>query len=95
MTDSAQPIKDKVAKLREELRAAELEESLAANIVTTSVLHGSTTELTEEEEDQEGPLQGPVVEAEIHIEGQPAVALIDTGSPISIVSSAGLEPKSA
>lgn len=46
----------------------------------------STTDLTQEEEDVEGPCQGTIVEAEICIEGQLVMALIDTGSPISIVS---------
>ena len=47
--DSTQKAKDKVTKLREELRAAELEASLAENIVTTNVLHGSqdTTDLSQ------------------------------------------------
>ena len=88
--DSTQQAKDKVTKLREELRAAELEVSLAENIVTTNVLHGSrsqdATGSTTGERDSEVLLQGPIVEAEICLEGHPAVALIDTGSPISIVS---------
>ena len=57
-------------------------------MVTSSVLHGykSTAESIEEKEDEGGPLQDPVAKAEISIEGQLAVALIDTSSPIVIVS---------
>jgi len=69
--DSARQAKAKVAKLREELRAAELEGSLAKDMVTTNVLHGSqdTPDPTPKEKDQERPLQGPVMEVEIHLEG--------------------------
>lgn len=83
-----QQAKDKVTKLREELRAAELEASLAENVVTTNVLHGSqdSTGSTAGGQDSEELLQGSIVEAEICLEGCPVVALIDTGSPISIVS---------
>ena len=40
MSNSTQQAKDRVTKLKEELRAAELEVSLAEHIVTTNVLHG-------------------------------------------------------
>ena len=83
--DLNQKAKDKVAKLREELRAAELEVSLVENSVTTNVLHGSQDN-PEEGKKMGRPIQGPIVEAEIYLEGHPTKALIDTGSPISIVS---------
>ena len=41
MSNSTQQAKDRVTKLKEELRVAELEVSLAEHIVTTNVLHGS------------------------------------------------------
>ena len=87
-SDSTQQAKDKVTKLQEELRAAKLEVSLAENTVTTNVLHGSqgTLSLTTEDHDPKALSQGPIVKTEIYLEGHPAVALIDTGSPISIVS---------
>jgi len=88
VSDSTQQAKDKVTKLREELRAAELEVSLVENAVTTNVLHGSqgTVSSTTEDHDPKTLSQGPIIETEIYLEGHPAVALIDTGSPISIVS---------
>ena len=86
MPDSTQKAKDKVTKLHEEIRVIELEASLAENIVTTNVLHGSkdTTDLSQGREKEEQPLQGPIVEAEIHLEGHQTKALIDTGSPTYI-----------
>ena len=88
LPDSTQHIKDRVTKLREELRAAELEVSLSENMVTTNVLHGSqdNRDLRQGDKEAEKPLQGPIVEAEIYLEGHPTKALIDTGPPISIVS---------
>ena len=41
MSNSSQHTKDEVTKLQEELRASELEVSLAENIVATYVLYGS------------------------------------------------------
>lgn len=57
-------------------------------MITTNVLYGSldTLDSNQEEKDQEELLQSPVVKAKIHLEEQPATALVDTGSPISIVS---------
>ena len=80
-----QKAKDKVDKLREELRAAELEVSLVENSVTTNVLQGSQDN-PEEGKETKRPIQGPIVKAEIYLEGHPTKALIDTGSPIPIVS---------
>lgn len=72
--NSTQPAKDRVAKHHEGLCATELEESLAKHVAITNVLHGSkdVIDSTKEEEDLKKPLQGPVVEVEIHQEGQPA-----------------------
>ena len=85
MSNSTQQAKDRVTKLQEELQAAELE---VFHIVTTNVLHGTqgTSSSTTEDQGTEALSLGPIVEAEIYLEEHPAVALIDTGSPISIVS---------
>ena len=58
MPDSTQKAKDKVTKLHEELRAAELEASLAESIVITNVVHRSqdTTDLNQGREKEEQPL---------------------------------------
>ena len=63
--------------------AAELEVSLSENMVTANVLHGSqdTTDLSQGDKEAEKPLQHPIVEAEIYLEGHPTKALIDAGSP--------------
>ena len=63
--------KDRVTKLQEKLRAAELEVSLAEHIVTANVLHGSqgTSNSTTEDQDTEALSLGPIVEAEIRISG--------------------------
>lgn len=70
-------------RLRQELKAAELEESLQKASVTTHVIT------------QEKPLNGcddttvqlgPKLTTEILLEGHPVQALLDTGSPVSIVS---------
>ena len=52
MSNSTQQAKDRVTKFQEELRAAELEVSLAENIVTTNVLHGSQGTSSSMTEDQ-------------------------------------------
>jgi len=72
--------KDKITRLHEEPRVAELEASLTEGIPTTNVLHGSqSADLNEGERDHEGSVQGPIVEADVCLEGQ-VKALIDTGS---------------
>ena len=88
MSNSTQQVKDRVTKLQEELQAAELEVSLAKNIVITNVLHGSqgTSSSTTEDQGTEALSLGQIVEAEIYLDRHRAVALIDTGSPISNVS---------
>ena len=58
-----------MVKLREELRAVELETSLAENIITNNLLHGSddTTQSTQGEEYPGKLLQDPIVEAKIKL----------------------------
>ena len=70
MSNSTQQAKDRVTKLQEELRAAELEVSLAEHIVITNVLHGSQGTLSSTTVDQgtEALSLGPIVEAEIYLE---------------------------
>ena len=74
---------NKVERLRQELQAAELEESLQNASVTT---HGLSQGPSPDGSDKGGVQFGPTVTAEILIEEHPVQALLDTGSPISMVS---------
>ena len=77
-----QNIPSKVERLRQELQAAELEESLQNASVTT---HGLSQGPSPDGSNKGGVQFGPTVTAEILIE-HPVQALLDTGSPISMVS---------
>jgi len=83
--DSQQQAQDRVTKLREELRVAEVEESLAKVVNTTNVIRGDPGSVTEGD-GVEKPSLGPVLMVELNLEKQTVKALIDTGSPVSIVS---------
>ena len=76
-------ILSKVDRLRQELKAAELEESLQKASVTT---HGITQETPLNGCDDTTVQLGPKLTTEILLEGHPVQALLDTGSPVSIVS---------
>ena len=76
-------ILSKVDKLRQQLKAAELEESLQKASVTT---HGITQETLLNGCDDTTVQLGPKLTTEILLEGHPVQALLDTGSPVSIVS---------
>ena len=70
--------RDRVEELRRQLKEAEVEEAL--NMITAT-MKGITLP-----GDQENPLLGPTVTTEVIFEGMPAEALLDTGSPVTIVS---------
>ena len=72
-------MKDKVEDLRQQLREAELEEALRAR---SAQMHGITS-------DSDASVDvnlGPVLYADVAFEGCPSRALVDTGSPVTIVS---------
>ena len=69
---------EKVARLRKELQSVELEEALASKTATSHVL--------KPEGEANGPILGPAISVEVLLEGHPVMALVDTGSPITIVS---------
>ena len=68
----------KVEQLRKELQSAELQQALATKTATMHVLKPKG--------EAQGPVLGPAVSVELLLEGQPVNALVDTGSPITIVS---------
>ena len=73
----------KVDRLRRELKAAELEESLQrASITTHGLSDGTPVNGCDNTEVQ----LGPAITTDISLEGCPVQALLETGSPISIVS---------
>ena len=61
-----------------------MRESLTKAAVTTHVLQKDTEHPLSENED--GPFLGPTLAEEVCVEGQPTKALLDTGSPVSIIS---------
>ena len=82
--DAIQQAQDKVAQLWRDLMAAEREESIAKAAVTTYVLQGDLG--TKDMDGNRGPTLGPTLKVKASIEGCPTEALIDTGSPVSLVS---------
>ena len=70
--------RESVAELRRKLQEAEVEEALSGAVAT---LHGVTTK----EGFKEGRL-GPIITSVVNFEGLPVKALLDTGSPVSMVS---------
>jgi len=72
--DSAD-IKQRVVRLREELKDAEKKAAISE---VTDTMHGITT-------GQKGSL-GPIVQMSTNVNGRPTQALLDTGSPASILS---------
>ena len=61
-----------------------MRESLTKAAVKTHVLQKDTEHPLSENED--GPSLGPTLAVEVCVEGQPTKALLDTGSPVSIIS---------
>jgi len=82
--DAIQQAQDKVVQLRDDLMAAEREESIAKVAVTTHVLLGDLG--TKDIDDNRGPTLGPTLKVKASIEVCPTEALIDIGSPVSLVS---------
>ena len=76
---STHRLQQKVEDLRQQLREAEVEEALQKMSAT---MHG----VTSDSENQKCIDLGSVVYAEVKFEGRPVQALIDTGSPATIVS---------
>jgi len=60
------------------LQTAEVKEAMTEKTTTMYILepHGST----------DGPVLGPTLFVKVLLEGKPVKALVDTGSPITIVS---------
>ena len=68
----------KVEQLRKELQSAELQQALVTKTATMHVLKPKG--------EAQGPVLGPAISIEILLEGQMVNALVNTGSPITIVS---------
>ncbi len=76
---STSPPQDHIAKLRKQLREAEIEEALTS---VTATMRGIVTSPGDG-----GNLQlGPTITAEVVFEGTPVRALLDTGSLVTIIS---------
>ena len=73
-----QPSNDDVDELRHKLHEAELANAVtdAANVIGTVTF----------EKDQEGKVLGPSITSTVCVNGQSTNALVDTGSPVSIIS---------
>ena len=84
MTSGDEPVDEKtkkrqrIAELRRQLQEAEVEETMAEVVAMMHVLQPG-------EQQNRVPL-GPTLTAEVKIEGRPVQALLDTGSPVTIVS---------
>lgn len=84
VTSGDQPVDEKtkkrqrIAELRRQLQEAEVEETMAEVVAMMHVLQPG-------EQQNRVPL-GPTLTAEVKFEGRPVQALLDTGSPVTIVS---------
>ena len=84
VTSGDQPVDEKtkkrqrIAELRRQLQEAEVEETMAEVVAMMHVLQPG-------EQENRVPL-GPTLTAEVKFEGRPVQALLDTGSPVTIVS---------
>jgi len=68
----------KVVSFCKELQAAEVEEAMTGKTTTMHIL--------EPDGSADGLVLGPTLFVEVLLEGQPVKALVDTGSPVTIVS---------
>jgi len=75
-------VQDEIAELRRKLQLAEVRKALAKVSATNHALHQDAVELDE----KDNLTLGPTLTAEVYLEGRPTQALLDTGSPVSIVS---------
>ena len=82
--NTLQQAQDKVAQLRRELMAAEREESVTKAAVTTHVLQSYPE--TKKSSASGGPTLGPTLKVKASVKGCSTEALIDTSSPVSLVS---------
>ena len=69
---------ERVMELRRALQEAEVDESLSEAVATMRVLKSAKGE--------DGTSLGPTLTADVEFEGSPVQALLDTGSPVTIVS---------
>ena len=76
--DTLSAAKGKVADLKRQLQTAELQEALLSKTATINGLWS--------EEKKRNPSLGPIISTEVVLEGRPMKALVDTGSPVIIVS---------
>ena len=83
-TSGTDKANERVEQLRRELRQTELDMSLAKATATTNVLSNSNNPVASDEGAR--PTVGPTLIIEIQVEGQPTQAVIDTGSPVSLIS---------
>jgi len=73
-----QQTQQRVKQLRQELKDAELQEAIAGQTAVTHVM--------EQKDELKNPALGPAFHVEVLLEGHPVKALVDTGSPVTIVS---------
>ena len=71
-------LEGRVAKLRQQLQEAEVEETLER---AKGTMHGISSP-----DAKDNPHLGPIIYSEVQLEGIPVQALLDTGSPATIVS---------
>ena len=76
---------DEVTELRRKLQLAEMREILTKAAVTTHVFQKDNTEHPLGE-NGDSPSLGPTLTAEVCVEGRLTKALLDTGSPVTIIS---------
>jgi len=82
VTSEPSTAQGRVADLRKELQAVEIDEAMEENTTTMHVLKPHITV----DGSTDGPALGPTVYVDVLLEGQPVKALVDTGSPVTIVS---------
>ena len=82
--NALQQAEDKVAQLQCELMAAEREESVTKAAVTTHVLQSDLG--TKNADANRGLTLGPTLKVKASVEGCSTEALINTGSPVSLIS---------
>ena len=73
-----QQTQQRIEQLRRELQEAELQEAVALRTAVTHVVKPNS--------ESKDPALGPSIHVEVLLEGHPVKALVDTGSPVTIVS---------
>jgi len=82
MTSESSTTQGRVADLHKELQAAEIDETVKEKTATMHVLKPHVTV----DDSTDGPALGPTIYVNVLLEGQPVQVLVDTGSPVTIVS---------